>query len=106
MNDTTPVAKTIKPHIHTRWSIKDGSEIVAEDKATALKKDFSIENILDGFKKLHAFTEYQQHYAFYKEGDTEYIRFEGTLLEDHLKLTIDVFSCYCVPLNEDQPPPF
>jgi hypothetical protein len=107
----TPVAKnpntTVKPHVHARWSVKDNvnGELRDEQMLTG-KGPFSIENILDGITKLYAFTEYDKSYAFYKDGNTEYLRFEGTTVEDNLKLTCDVFSCYCEPLNENQEPPF
>ncbi len=97
-----------RPHVHVHWFLKDNAngEVHDEKKYVVKLANTSIEAVTNEIRDKFAFTEYQLHYAFYKDGATEYIRFEGTLVNGFLQLTIDVFSCYCVPLNENQEPPF
>lgn len=97
-----------RPHIHAHYFLRDGKKVVDEKKYTftTLEYNSSVETITADIRDEFAFTEYSQSYAFYKDGSTEYIRFEGTLTESGFQLTADVFSCYCVSLNEDQDPPF
>lgn len=94
-------------HGHWRMTTED---LVTGDKETTQKKlprtSFSIETATDDLTKHYQFVEYEKHYAYYIDGDTEYIRFVGTVAELQLRLTIDVWSCYCEPLNENQEPPF
>lgn len=94
-------------HGHWRIHIKD---LVTSDEETTTKKlpstSFSIEAVTDELTGKYQFTEYEKHYAYYKDGDTEYVRFVGTVAELQLQLTIDVWTCYCEPLNENHEPPF
>jgi len=100
-----PTAK--RPHVHVIQIVKKPkTKYVDEQHFSYYLPRLSIENLLDELLQHYQFVEYNKSYAFYKDGATEYIRLEGTLLEDHLKLTMDVFSCYCEPLNENQEPPF
>jgi hypothetical protein len=100
-----------KPHIHAHYFVRDNAngEVHDEKKYVvqpAVMNPISVEEVTNQVRDQFAFTEYKLSYAFYKDGATEYIRFEGTLVGGLLKLTLDVFSCYCVPLNENQEPPF
>ena len=102
----------VKPHGHYRMTIIDpvlkqeGVEFEETISKTFKLDSFSIENCTDMLTSTFQFTEYVKNYAYYKDGNTEYIRFEGTVADTGLQLTIDVFSCYCEPLNENQEPPF
>lgn len=94
-------------HTHMHVFLRDGKKVVHERKVTDYFK--SPNHYLESFiKGLHIdFLEYQKHYASYEEGDTEYLRFEGTINDsNHFALTVDSWSCYCEPLNENQEPPF
>jgi hypothetical protein len=94
-------------HGHWRMTVKDLVSGEEETTSKKLPKDsFSIEAATDDLTKHWRFVEYEKSYAYYKDGDTEYIRFVGTVAEIHLQLTIDVWTCYCEPLNENQDPPF
>lgn len=95
-------------HGHWRMTTKD---LATKDEETVTKKltrhtSFSIEDITADLTKHYQFIEYEKHYAFYPDGDTEYVRFVGTVAELQLQLTIDVWTCYCEPLNENVEPPF
>lgn len=97
------------PHVHVIRKMKDlvtGHEDENHTTLSSRHRTFSIETTLDDMIRSFQFTEYVKNYSFYKDGATEYIRFEGTLLGYQLKLTMDVFTCYCQPLNENQEPPF
>jgi len=94
-------------HGHWRMSMKDiltGDEELSS--ARLPMHSFSIENVTQELTRDHQFTEYEKHYAYYKDGDTEYVHFVGTVADLNLKLTIDVWTCYCEPLNENDEPPF
>lgn len=93
-------------HTHIHTFAYQGKEVINEKKATDYFK--SPNHIVEQFLKSFGmtFVEYQKHYARYPEGNTEYIRFEGTIEKDHFTLTVDAWSCYCEPLNENQEPPF
>lgn len=95
--------KSNKPHTHYHLFLKDGSEVLKEVKTTVRPDPHNaVENLIKEF----AFVEYVKNFAFYKNEATEYIRFEGTLVDQGYKLTVDAFSCYCSPLNVGQEPPF
>lgn len=94
-------------HGHWRMTVKD---LVTGDEETTTKQlprtSFSVEAATDDLTKHYRFVEYEKSYAYYKDGDTEYVRFVGVVAELQLQLTIDVWTCYCVPLNENEEPPF
>lgn len=95
-----------KKHVHWRMVVKEGNDSEESGGVYRNPNKFSVETCTDDLTSKFQFTEYVKHYAYYKDGDTEYIRFEGHLFGDKLDVTIDVFSCYCEPLNEGQEPPF
>lgn len=96
------------PHIHYVMLITDTILNETEEKRKTLRKSstMSIESITTSLTDIFRFTEYNKSYSYYKDGNTEYVRFEGSLMDQKLKLTLDVFTCYCEPLNENQEPPF
>ena len=98
----------IKKHVHTIQIVKDLKTGESEEsrKRYANHNSFSVENCTADLTSNFQFTEYAKSYAYYPDGDVEYVHIEGTLYSLHLQLTIDVFSCYCEPLNEKQDPPF
>lgn len=97
---------TNKPHMHARWTIKDGGTALEEIVKTYKTSDSpTIVGKLDEFKSKFVFIEYDESYARDKEGNTEYVRFEATIQGD-FQLQLDLFTCYCEPLNENQEPPF
>lgn len=102
----TNMTKT--PHVHYHIIVTDMiTKHTDEKKRTVHFKDgMSLESCLNDVTSEFQFTEYQKHYAFYKNEATEYVRFEATLLGEHLKLTSDIYTCYCEPLNVNQDPPF
>lgn len=96
-----------RKHVHAIMLCKDLTNGKLDETHTTMRgRGFSIENITDDLTKQFTFTEFNKSYALYKDGDTEYLRFEGSLMGEQIKLTLDVFSCYCEPLNENQEPPF
>lgn len=97
-----------KKHVHAVMICKDQKDGATDETHMTFGqgRSFSIENITDDLTKQFWFTEYSKSYAYYPEGDTEYIRFEASVFGEPIKLTLDVFSCYCEPLNENQEPPF
>lgn len=103
--------KKVGPHPHIHWilQIKAPDLVVEESRQTMhYYKDASIENITNDLTKNFEFVEYEKHYALYKDGATEYVRLEGTChsADELFKVTCDVFTCYCEPLNENTEPPF
>lgn len=97
-----------EPHVHYVIQVKDITTGQVDEKRNTIQysESVSIEDCLNTVTEEFRFTEYVKHYAFYKNEATEYIRFEATLLNENLKLTSDIFTCYCEPLNKDQEPPF
>lgn len=101
------VNKNKKPHGHWKMAIKDLETGDVEHQVGGFRSDvISLDEATDQLTYIYQFTEYNKSYAFYKDGATEYLRFEGTVAGLRLRLTIDVFTCYCEPLNENQEPPF
>lgn len=96
-----------KPHGHWRMIIKDLKDGYEEQQDGGFTPELiSIDKATDNLTALYQFTEYNKSYALYENGATEYVRFEGTVSQLRLKLTIDVFTCYCEPLSDGQDPPF
>lgn len=98
----------IKKHVHTIQTVKDLKTGESEEsrKKYHNHNSFSVENCTADLTSQFHFTEYSKSYAYYADGDIEYVRLIGTLHGANLQLTLDVFSCYCEPLNEGQEPPF
>lgn len=96
-----------KPHGHWRMVNKDLKDGYEEVQVGGFQpKYLTIDQATDNLTQLYQFTEYDKSYAFYEHGATEYVRFEGTVSQLNIKVTIDVFTCYCEPLNDNQEPPF
>ena len=99
-----PALKNPKPHVHIHSFLKDGRETISEDKRVDKANDpLTVTNLI---KQGMAFLEFNESYAFYRNEAVEYVRLEGTLVDQGYKLTVDAFTCYCEPLNENQDPPF
>ena len=97
----------LKPHGHWVMAIKDLKDGHKDEIKGSFKPDLiSIERATENLTSVYQFTEFNKSYAFYEKEATEYLRFEGTVSQLQLQLTIDVFTCYCEPLNENQEPPF
>lgn len=99
-----PAPKTIDDkHTHVRVKVQDflGSELSDEREISELEATTAF---LEKTSK-YTFKRYTESYLLDKDADTQLYEFTG-VTNGNYRLTILVFSCYCVPLNVNQDPPF
>jgi hypothetical protein len=99
-----PAPKTTDDkHTHVRVKVQDflGSELSEENLVSMSKPDEALAKV----KNDNKFKRYTERYIKDKDADTEFYEYSG-VTNGNYRLTVYVFSCYCVPLNVNQAPPF
>lgn len=90
-------------HTHYHSILKDGNEIIDEKKETVTLDPNPLVDYM--LAELDLFS-YTRKFQVYKNENTEVVCVDGILNDQGYTLTIEVHSCYCVPLNESKEPPF
>jgi hypothetical protein len=100
-------------HVHLRLLFKDKKSGKVLHEARKWIPDTSLQatlsELLDELTPEYVVERYRQDYTYYKDGETEYIKFHAHLFDEAdntFTLTVHVFSCYCEPLNVNTEPPF
>lgn len=98
-----------KPHTHIRMYLKNanGSKIVHEsNEITHYQPHITHREFFENLP--YVVLQSNTSYRFDKDGATEYYKTTATVEDESIRyrLRIDVFSCYCSPLNENKEPPF
>lgn len=98
-------------HCHYIVSVEDENGVNTKSRTTRLTVPITV--AFELFKRktfIDAITtEFRTQYNFDVDANTESLEYNAVLLQQEKKsinLTITMRSCYCTPLNENQPTPF